>query len=219
MPRQRNGDARLARGDANCTNPCRWRRMHANDEKQQNILGGDISNSGIVPCTSCICERSHFGVWTERLWSLKRIRGVCGPAYERPRKRVKYMSYEACAVRFSEKTNGGTQILTANQKRAQTIECANVFRPPLLKTHPKKLTNDPLHISSGTANKALDCMRDVIRAFDTEYELFSNAMQAKNVCEILLRQHSLSNESSNRSNESEELEPLLLPVHRESLAL
>ena len=39
----------------------------ANDGKQQNILLGDISNSGICACPSCRCMRVDFGKWSRRL--------------------------------------------------------------------------------------------------------------------------------------------------------
>ena len=41
----------------------------ANDGKQQLIILGDISNAGICGCASCDCQREHFGVWSDLLWS------------------------------------------------------------------------------------------------------------------------------------------------------
>ena len=206
----------------------------SNDGKMQNILGGDISNAGIVPCTKCISQRRFFGRWTDRLLGLRQP-AIQYVAAEKPKLRVGEMSTEACAARYEENLIGNHQILTADQKREQTIACANCFKPPLLNTHPKKLTNDPLHISSGIANKGPDEMRVQIRELEENNVFLENAKRAEVKISKVLQQLSLTPQITHVEKDididDEELtledlavyeapiEPLLLPVHKESLAL
>ena len=101
-------------------------------------------------------------------------------------------------------------------------------------TPPKKLTNDPLHISSGVGNHKMDEMRNIIRSKESDNSFFAFAVDNRINIERLLKWLSLSPQSNgieiNHGNvedmtlrelaEYEDMiNPLLLPLHRESLAL
>ena len=113
----------------------------ANDGKQQNILLGDISNSGICACPSCTCMRVNFGKWSRRLLKHSEEK-ICAAAAAKkesfePNLRIRKYSCKECAKIYDKKTIKGKWILTAKQRRSLIIECANVVAPPFF-SHPPK---------------------------------------------------------------------------------
>ena len=50
--------------------------IQGSDGKQQNLYLGDISNSGLCPCSTCNCQRDFLGAWPDRLW--EKYKELCG---------------------------------------------------------------------------------------------------------------------------------------------
>ena len=108
----------------------------ANDGKQTCILVGNISNSGICACPSCMCQRHNFGLWPERLKELYEQRhGEVAAATRKSMEnnlRVGEFSVEELAKIFEKKNLDGGVRLTAKQWRRLMIECGSVVAFPLL---------------------------------------------------------------------------------------
>ena len=73
----------------------------ANDGKQQNILAGISNNSTLCPCPACTREKSGFGKLSQRMWKLKKARGLVEGdcPHEDAQLRDGDMSLDACAKR------------------------------------------------------------------------------------------------------------------------
>ena len=95
-------------------------------------------------------------------------------------------------------------------------------------TPPKKLTNDPLHVSSGVGNHEMDEMRNRIRSKESDNIFFTSTVNAQMKINRLLKRLSLSPQSNNTENNhsdvedmtirelaeyEESIDPLLLPLH------
>ena len=183
------------------------------DGKQDSILSGDIHSASICACTSCVCERERFGIMSERLWKRKQSQGVEGPSFLDPKARVGEMDVATCAARYAAETCNGIMKFTKSEMRTLSVGCASVKRPPLLLIPQVKKLQDPMHISAGCANHAFDEMRKDIRELEKDEPFMVNARKTKSDIGKMLDALTIS------SPKDKEVEPVLLPVHKESLKL
>ncbi len=139
-----------------------------------------------------------------------------GTPFPDAKKRIGQWSYKAFAERYEERTLGGRLLLTREQKREVTVAFTNVILMPLMNTHPKKLTNDSLHITSGIANREMDKVREKIRLQESDNPFYMFAVKAQRDVDHLLNCLCLTPQNEDKKNSQKQL---LLPLHRESLLL
>ena len=162
------------------------------DGKQQNLLPGDISNSGICGCPSCKCQRGNFGRWSPRLLRQYRKRfgaeaAAAKSSYE-PQLRVGCHRVEQSSKIFEKETHGKQIKLTAKKWRWLPVQCRNDTAKPALRIPVQKISCDPLHISAGVINHLLDAICAAIRAqLDADSKFLRAAQQAIKELEQMLR--------------------------------
>ena len=174
-----------------------------------------------------LCEKKYAETKNERYKSVR-------SPFKDAKKRTGRWNYKECANRHEERTCKGKMLLTQEQKRQLTIDCASVSKQPLMDTPPKKLTNDPLHVSSGVGNHEMDEMRNRIRSKESDNIYFTSTVNAQMEINRLLKRLSLLPQSNNTENNhsnvedmtirelaeyEESIDPLLLPLRLESRAL
>eukprot|EP00984_Skeletonema_dohrnii_P024242 scaffold13359_cov85-Skeletonema_dohrnii-CCMP3373.AAC.1 len=206
--------------EANCPLSARLLQIQGhppNDMKMGANLNGTCSNTAICPCLACVAEKS---TWKRQrsaiVWNYMQKKGLIEDGEECPTDpplREGNMSTAKCWEVWNESTVGGTVLLSKSQDRSLKIKCASVTHEPLLFIHPDKLLlSDPMHVSSGVGNRALEEMRKEVRRIEDGEDFMQIVRSTSGEVEKAMKQLDLL-------GGDKDVPSLLAPLHKESCSL
>ena len=185
-----------------------------NDMKMGSMINGICSNSATCACIACVAPRGDWKKCRSKLvWEHMKKKGLIPNGEQCPTDpplRDGSHSTKTCWETWDKSTLCGTVRLSQAQDRALKIKVASTTHEPLLYCDPRKLlVADPMHVSSGVGNRALEEMRVIIRHIEADEDFMGKVKNALDEVEKAMKQLDLV--GSNKDVPS-----LLAPLHKES---